>query len=104
MTEMNNVCVIGHIHLAYKSVVAILSVDQLAYKRTFRSHYAHTPSTEPSKGPMDTVTSILSVEYAFLLDLSKSVFSLMVPYISKWVGYLGILPLLPHSKQSHIYR
>ena len=29
---------------------------------TFRSRYAHTPVTEQSKGPMDTVTSRLAWE------------------------------------------
>ena len=39
------------------SETSVILLDQLA-KPTFRSHYAHTPFTEQSEGPMDTVASM----------------------------------------------
>ena len=45
-----------------------LTLDQLA-KPTFRSRYAHTPFTEQSEGPMDTVSSNLTLSYIAIRDL-----------------------------------
>ena len=49
--------IVGFVMRRLKCVIDIRTPDQRA-KSTVCSHYAHTPVTEQSEGPMDTVVSI----------------------------------------------
>ena len=46
------------------------ALDQLA-KLTFRSRYAHTPVTEQSEGPMNTVASKQAQQAIAIIHLSR---------------------------------
>ena len=74
-------------------------LDQLA-KPTFRSRYAHTPFTEQSEGPMDTVASnvISQIDVLIHVPLWNHTKSLQLYYITKTnLRYQEIeIGFLPH--------